>query len=101
MLIRMYEGIGERKEIMIKCNKGTTEINGNTIEIMVELEMLTRNVYRSMVEKGCPDEHAREMITSAYDRAFKTDEELEAEMTKGLDEKIKKCVDEIIKELGL
>lgn len=86
---------------MIKCNKGTTEINGNTIEIMVELEILTRNVYRSMVEKGCPDERAREMITRAYDKAFKTDEELETEMFKELDEKIKKCVDEIIKELGL
>lgn len=86
---------------MIKCNKGTTEINGKVIEIMVELEMLTRNVYRSMVEKGCPDERAKEMITRAYDKAFKTDEELEAEMLKRVDEKMKKCVDEIIKELGL
>lgn len=86
---------------MIKCNKGIIEINGKVIEIMVELEMLTRNVYRSMVEKGCPDERAKEMITRAYDEAFKTDEELEAETLKRLDEKIKKRVDEIIKELGL
>lgn len=86
---------------MIKCNKGITEINGNTIEIMVELEMLTRDVYRGMIEKGCPDEHAKKMIQSAHDRAFKTDEELEADMLKELDEKLKKCVDEIIRELGL
>lgn len=86
---------------MIKCNKGIIEINGKVIEIIVELEMLTSAVYRNMVEKGCPEERTKKMIQSAYDRAFKTDEELEAEMTKGLDEKIKKCVDEIIKELGL
>lgn len=63
---------------MIKCENGTTEINGSVTELMVDYTLITRMLIESFTKKYGEDE-AKKRIERAYGLGFMSEAELDAE----------------------
>lgn len=44
---------------MIKCDKGIIEMKGTPAVLTAELGVITREVYRSMISAGLPEDFAK------------------------------------------
>lgn len=71
---------------MIKCNKGTVEIEGKSNQVLAELSVLVRVLHRDCFvgDAGADPEEAKADIMMAVEQAFKSDEERKAEMKDAL-----------------
>lgn len=63
---------------MIKCENGTTEINGSVTELMVDYTLITRMLIESFAKKYGEDE-AKKRIETAYGLGFMSEAELDAD----------------------
>ena len=63
---------------MIKTEKGEFEISGTDSEIMADISVIIKNVYKAMSEVF-GEEHAKARLQRAFDRAFLSKEEIHKE----------------------
>lgn len=73
---------------MIKCNKGTVEIEGKSTQVLAEVSTLLRVLYRDcfIKEGGYDPEAAKADIMMAVEHAFQSDEERNQEVKNVLKE---------------
>lgn len=86
---------------MIKANKADVQFSGTILTIDKDVVNIMRT-YKEMVkehEGELPVKDAKEHLHFLVDTAFKSAEELEAEVKKMKEDKEKKSVDEIIEEI--
>lgn len=79
---------------MIKTEKGDLEVHGTDTEVMADISVIIKYVYKELSNEF-GEEHAKKRLKRAFDRAFLTDEEIhkEAEARK----EFSNIFDEIIK----
>lgn len=63
---------------MIKCENGTTEINGSVTELMVDYTLITRMLIESFTKKYGEDE-AKKRVKRAYSLGLMSKAELDVE----------------------
>lgn len=80
---------------MIKTDKGITQIKGTKSEVLAELAITIEAVFKTTAEE-VGEERAKELVETAYKRAFMSVEELEEEA-----EKVKKCILAVLEGISL
>ena len=78
---------------MIKTEKGDLEVHGTDTEVMADISVIIKHVYKAL-SKEFGEEHAKARLKRAFDRAFLPKEEIhkEAEERK----EINSILDEIL-----
>lgn len=69
---------------MIKCENGTTEINGSVTELMVDYTLITRMLIESFTKKYGEDE-AKKRVKRAHSLGLMSETELDAESNAALE----------------
>ena len=82
---------------MIKVNRGNIEINGNYATVLSEYTVLTRNLNEALRDKLGAEE-SRKNLERCFNDAFKTVDELEAEVMKLLKETNKQTTKALIED---
>ena len=77
---------------MIKTEKGDLEVHGSDTEVMADISVIIKHVYKALSNEF-GEEHAKARLQRAFDRAFLSKEDKEAETCK----KFNNIFDEIVK----
>lgn len=80
---------------MIKTDGGITQIKGTKSKVLTELAITIAAVFKTTAEE-VGEERAKELVKTAYERAFMSEEELEEEV-----EKARKNILAMLKGIGL
>lgn len=80
---------------MIKTDEGITQIKGTQQEVLADLAVTIEAVFKATAEE-VGEERAKELVKTAYERAFMSEKELEEEV-----EKARKNILVMLKGIGL
>lgn len=80
---------------MIKTDGGITQIKGTKSKVLAELAITIAAVFKTTAEE-VGEERAKELVKTAYERAFMSEEELEEEVKKA-----KKHILVVLEGIGL
>lgn len=84
---------------MIIAKKGNIEMNGENLELLMEISLIMRAFKEENEQQGCPRKLIRKALLEAVDIAFKTEEEIKAKRLK-LEEEIKKREEKLLSLLS-
>lgn len=84
---------------MIKTENGHIEANGTLIELMADLSVIIRNLYKDIAEET-DESFAKETINEAVKAGFLSDEEITVELKKRKKEEIEKALEVLTNALS-
>lgn len=84
---------------MIKINKGRTEFRGNAPILMAEFATIVHAMRFDVIQKNEPDKDPEEAVMDIVKAAFKTEEELDKEVSENGGDLLKDILRTLLEKL--